>query len=255
MAVQDDIAAALAAIAGAKDALSSIAGQATGAIAQVTAAYNQRLSSLVGSYVVNQATGSDSNVGSSASPLRSIEAAIAKVPRGGLVEIAMQTDYTIEAPITIGDRRVLIYSVTGVQRSINFSVTQDMSVTPGSRVCNGFRLDGSSALSILNMRVIVPPIGAYAGLLDRLSAALFRQVSQYGLAAQSVCLLSCAIEIPAAPFGPIVQGDWPLTLAVIECSLPGAVTSLNGRLVGGYVNTSGVPANTVPSITTNLATI
>ena len=254
MAVQDDLAAALSAIAAATNSLNTIGAQATDAINRVTAAYTARLATLRASYYVNQITGSDANPGTPTAPLRSIQAAIDKVPLGGHCSVLLQSDFTTTDYIVIRNKFVYIGSADAGRRVFTPGLGIDNSFSPASRILYGFRFSGMATLSLYGVRVIIPAIDGYSSYSNRQSADLFLPISGGEVGPFSAAIIACDLSLPLSPFGALVP-DQNFALHMSDLALTGASQSLNGKVVRNVTNASGTAANTLPYLLTNLATV
>ena len=255
MSLEQSIAALTAQAGLLLDLPAQITATAQARIADITAAYNARIAGLTVEVYINALTGNDANAGTGAGvPLRTIERALALTPFGGRCVCRLQTDYTISADILVDYRTLTLFSDTAVQRNLNFTRLLDQTVAPNLRNVTGFRLNGTVLLQINGLTINVPAIdGAWASYGPGSKVALISSLQGQPGGNQAVNITNTALNIPTASFA--ILGYTPLSLYMAGITLPGATTSLNGRLIDGYASTSGVATNTVPFLVTNLLTI
>lgn len=224
-------------------------------IAAITAAYNARIAGLTIEVWINPLTGNDANTGTGAGvPLRTIERALALTPFGGRAVCRLQGDYTLTADIIVDYRTLTLFSDNNVQRNLNFTRLLDQTVAPNLRNVAGFRMNGISLIQINGLTINVPAVDApWSGYGAGSKVALISSLQGQPGGNQAVNFTNTAINLPATSF-PIL-GYTPLLLYMAGITLPGATTSLNGRLIDGYSSSSGVSAASVPFLVTNLTTI
>jgi hypothetical protein len=232
-----------------------IAQTATNQIAAVGAAYQARVASLTTTFVVNQATGSDTGTGTAAAPFRSIDQALSLTPRGGRCYVSLAADYTLSAHnILVDGKDLIVRSDSSVKRALVFERYLEATLTPNLRGVRGFHLGGGS-LSLLGLTINIPVLdGSWGNYLPANSSVIGVSDSE-NWRPLTVTVYNCAVVIPAVPFCALFDGSVLVDLTWYANALTGAVTSLNGRILSDQPNTAGVATPQVPSLRTNLTTI
>ncbi len=256
MAVQDDLAGALSAIAAATNTLNTIGAQATGAISAVTKAYNDRIASLRTLFYVNAITGSDAAAGTSAAPLRSISEAVRRTPYGGFCRVELRSAYTFTFAENLTlDKVDLTVIGDGVTRfPVTFERRVKDNITPAVREAAAIKFLRGGCINFCFIELVAPALDSFSQYQDYGSGCLFTSV-QLAYGVSSISFLLCNINLPTTPFGSLLQSLTQVSFIVEQCTLNGPVTSLNGRVVFGRTDSAGVAASTVSGLMTNLVTV
>lgn len=209
-----------------------------------------RLASLQKTVHVNQATGSDDNDGAAETPVKTIQKAIDLTPLGGRCVCFLQGDYVIDAPVTVLQRHVMLSSQS-TRFNLSFTRRIDASTGTNFRVIDAFRLRGNAAISLHNLRINIPALdGAYTGLPDQPTTALFGCTFAPMQGCFGVCITSCDVNIPASPYCNLLASGQAFTFVTSSVTFVGARTDLNGCVVRSITAAGGT---TPPrSLVTNL---
>lgn len=234
-----------------------VAAAAQNQINAVGAAYTSRLNSLLVAWYVNQATGLDTNPGTLAAPLKSIERALELSPRGAMVRIYLQSDYAISAaPIAIDGRRVRIGSADATRYAITPARSIDDTVTPNLRRLAGFDLQNGGGVIFYGVRINIPALEApWSAYGEHFMNAFVSGGGAFAAGLHHVAFASCDISMPATIHAPLLQGTQLWSFATTSVVLVGAATSLNGKILGGYTAAAGTATSGIPGLVTSLATV
>ncbi|ULL06028.1 hypothetical protein JNO42_03175 [Pseudomonas putida] len=198
---------------------------------------------------INQLTGSDTADGSYATPLKTLEKAIAMTPTGGLLSARLLADYAYSAHVTVEGISLEIRSDTiGTKRALKpayFSDTDGVISLASLAVMLGGQIsmrDVSLQLPTVN-GIATPPVGGFNTAIKSNTTGTSPFLA--------IKMINCEIvDAPGATASLCSPAGMPLLLAVTGVSFP---ASFGGRYVAGV--TSGVSANTLPHVVTNVATL
>ena len=250
MSLETSIATLVAQAGALLDLPQQMANAATARLGVHQAAWDARLASLEAIYHVHQTAGSDVNQGLAASPLQSVQQAIDRTPRGGAVTVYFQSAYNFSAIVDLKGRHVRLMSDGTERRALTFDRSYALD-TSQQRILQSFRSPSGSSLAIGTLRVVMPDGAPYAANPDWGNAALVK--APYPNCIVNLSLINSDIDLPATPFGPLVNPGAANILAVVNCTAVGQ--PLNGRVIGGQTAGAGVAASSMPNLLTNLATV
>lgn len=182
--------------------------------------------------------GDNTNDGlTAATPLQTINAAIAKTPPGSYVLIKLLSDYTMEADITSGGRMVRIAGRNTSDVSTQRNLTQTVSGGAARRlICqNG----GGFQLGYIDVYLTKSTI----------SSGPTAFVSGHN---KSLYLLNCGVDVETGVTTVSVMGQDGISILEVD-----TVTALDDAIAGKWVGgvSSGVNPNTLGKVLTNLATL
>lgn len=236
-----------------------IANAAQDKLAEMAAAYQGHLSSLLVAVSVDQVNGLDTNAGTAAAPLKTLQKALSLTPRGGMCVVTLLGDYTLTADVAIDGKKLCIYSGGGAKKNIYFDRFANNAVAPAQRNCRKFTFRQGGALLLFGCTVNVPVLDAtYNGLTAASELALCGGIGDYGadgLDAITLQMYLCDYKIPATPYCCMLPASMPIDLVIIANTLNGAITSLNGQVMSGITAAGGTAASGVSLLRTNLSTI
>jgi hypothetical protein len=224
-------------------------------IALVGNEYQTRIATLVTDVFVAGTNGLDTNPGTLASPVKTIQRALAMTPRGGRCRVLLKENIIVAAPIFISGRDLNITSDSSVRHTISFTRELVTAVTPNLRQISGFRLDGICSVNFSGVGVILSELdGTWPGFSDTGFSALIGWSSSSTISLTQITMLNCDLNIPATPFGALLDGSSvPFMLLLSAITFVGAATSLNGKVIRGITAVGGTAAS--KNILTNLATV
>ncbi|HWD30938.1 hypothetical protein [Pseudomonas sp. GZD-222] len=229
------------------DLITYFNGKKAGIDAAVSAAV-AAAPSISRAFFVDSQLGSDDNLGTSASPFKTLEAAIKAVPAGGRADVTLQRDYTLSAHVVLSGRKLVVRGEPGAGRKLilnEFQVDNDGTV---NRRMGSFWQGGESAVELVSLTLSLPATTpgdntAYYALSfgSGSSAPAVNQLRLYNL----------TFELRGAFLGTLMgPGSVLFQLALVGTSLP---ASLNGRLIPGIA--AGTESKTLSHVITNLATL
>lgn len=233
----------------------ALADQFTQGRGALEALYNNRLAARSVVIWVNAIGGSDANSGASPDqPLATLLRAVALIPPGGVGDVRLMSDITIQQQIELQGRSLTVRSDTSVRRRLTFGRGFQDAVAASGRQSMGFRLGGSSSLVILGLTLVVPPLdGNFVNVAPNSYGPFITSLDIAFSGTQQVTVAYCDIEQAATPFAALLGGLSMMTLYWFVNTLVGQQASMNGRVLEGVTNTAG----TAPPVTlrTNLSQI
>ncbi|HRD79046.1 MAG TPA: hypothetical protein PK264_24460 [Hyphomicrobiaceae bacterium] len=237
-----------------------IATTATAKIAEVTAAYNQRMATFTVTVTVDEVTGLDTQPGTDALPVRTMAKALSMVPVGGVGTIRLASDVTLTATIRIANKRVVIVSNSAVRRKLSFAKLPWIAGASTYRGVAAFGLADGASLHFNFVELMIPDGAGDAHIPHWFASPIGVSVTP-GAGAPDVGFYDVAINLPATPYAAVIGVGFgstlhrPTSLWVYAMTLPGAITSINGRLFHDITATAGTAAASLNWLTTNLTTV
>lgn len=232
-----------------------LANTATAQIAAVGAAYAARLASWSGDYVVDDIVGADTNPGTTALPLKTMQRAVALTPPGGRCIIRLNSAIPLNQDVVVNGQHVFVTSTSATRHVITPNRYQVTSVTPNQKKQFGFRFKGGSVQLYGVGLALTANDGNWPTYVANGHYPLFTPYDASNVMPYAVAINYCDLPWPAAPFGPLLWPDHPASLYMLNNTLNGGLTSLNGWLVHLTTNTAGTASTTLPWLRTNLATV
>lgn len=218
----------------------TLATAATAKINEVGGVYNSRLAALETTVYINQTTGVDTAAGTAGAPVKTIQRALAMTPLGGRCYALLQGPYTVDAPIAINQRHLLVRSETSVRHVVSFTRRLVDTVTPNLRSLDGFSLTGNASLVISGLRLNVPALDGTWPTYTGSNETMIQLRSSTDAGQRYYAIINCDLDIPASPFGALISDGVPQAAWISSNTLVGAATSLNGKVLRGYTNVAGV---------------
>ncbi|MNJ47134.1 hypothetical protein D3C77_422820 [compost metagenome] len=190
-------------------------------------------------------TGIDTNDGATATPLKTIDKALANTPVGGICRVYLQADYQMLVNITVEGRFLTVFSdASGVKRKIlpAYYPSSDNSVM----YMAGFALTNGGSVMLQDMTIPLPSPAGLSLQPTGFTWSLFKTTSNGGTPFVPIKLTSCEITAPADFLGWIIGSpNSAVIFEVLSVSFP---SGFNGRYVHGVV------ANTAPATLSNILT-
>lgn len=235
----------------------AIADAAAAAVTRVSNAYTALVAGQV-SVVVDPVNGQDdpARSGLAAQPLKTVQAALARTPVGGVCIVALTGPITIDTIILVKARILQIVSTTATRHAVNFVRSTLDASGQTYRNLTGFRLSHTAQLNFIGVTINMPAAdGAFLPALEYQESAPFRVSGAGEDTLTSVQLTLCDLNLPAVPFARLTSHfSQPLALVVNGCTLTGS--PLVGRISRANTNTATpVATSTLRWMLTNLTEI
>ncbi|NTY91981.1 hypothetical protein [Pseudomonas putida] len=224
----------------------TVNGKMAGINAAVSAAV-AAAPNMVRVYWVDSQLGNDAdNIGSEASPFKTLQRAVDATPDGGRVQVWLSKDYVLDKHVNLQGRKLMVAGVTGAGRKLvcnEFIPEGDTFLRMGS-----FWLSNDSTIQFANMTLSLP--ASSAGDLSAYYALAFGSGSSAPIMMQAR-LYNCAFELRGTFRGKIFgPGSVIFALSIIGTPVPSA---LNGQLVPGIA--AGTLSKDVGHVITNLSSL
>lgn len=207
----------------------------TGLIGDVAAASTLTLS-------VDAVLGDDVALGTEETPLKTIEAALARVPSGGRLKIKLLSDYVIDRLIQLEGGTLYIVG-DGAQRQITFAEVDPDN--PAAERSPGFMPRDGGSINYLRFQSI-DLVGAQNPTPAAVVLPAFFQVNS----PMFVRMLGCEIILPPGSDQWIFAANGFVSFNITTTVIP---SDIAGRWVQGV--TSGTDPLTLPMVQTNLVTL
>ena len=202
---------------------------------------------LVKSYYVDQVAGVDTNVGTQAAPLKTIEQALSNTPAGGLCTVILINDYTMNGTITTDKQMLHIKSlISTVKKKLNtpYYMQDDLVKLPG------FTFGTGGVVMLTDITLTLPSI-AGVPVPQPFYNALFKTGSVAGIPMQTVKFSrSEVLQAADATATLFVQLSSAVTFMVTETTFP---AGFGGRYISGVA--SGTSPTALSTVITNLGTL
>lgn len=235
-----------------------IAAQATANNAALLATMQGRIAAMSTEFWVDQTLGLDTNAGTAAAPLKTIQKAIDLTPPGGVLKARLARDCLVTADIMVDNRRVNILSANATRYRLMFD--RSFYETGGVQYRRPFKfiIKNSPHLNFESITVAVPAAdGIYAAMNGSTYHSSIVGASWFNdTGLPRISFAYCDIEIPAAAFGNMcgIGGDGQL-LVWQENSCTFTVTAGNGKRIVGITNTAGTAVSGLNWCVSNLTNI
>lgn len=241
MSLEQSIATATNEVGRARDEILNFATVAQEQIARVTDAYASTISNFTAIFHVNETTGLDTGSGLAGDPLRTIQEAVSRTPRGSRISVRLATDITLRENVVLDQRELDIRSDTsGVRRDFSFERKLNTNTTPNQRFLANFIFTGSSGIYFQDINLKIPAIdGNFGDFVPNSAANIFVAFSNTPFTA-NIAFGLCDIEFPPVPFAPMI-GNTPCNLKIGSTTFSGS--NRFGNIHGGFTNPAGTPIN------------
>lgn len=199
-------------------------------------------------FFVNQLIGDDNALGNVDSPFKTIERAIAATPDGGVADISLVENYTLDVTISVKSRRIMIRGDNGSSNSRKLTLNEYLS-TNGMKKFGGFQVDRGGAVDFADMTISLPDsAGGLSAAQDNYYAMVYGGGSKTpGFLA--VKLYNVVFALRGTFTGKFIGSGVPcVSLGAINCTIPAA---LEGSMVNGVA--AGKDPSTIPWLTTNIS--
>lgn len=200
-------------------------------------------------FFVNQLTGLDTNDGSAAAPLKSIDKALSNTPVGGVCIASLQADYVMSVNIGNDGRQLTLQSdVAGIKRKVtaNYYPASDGTST----YLSGFSMVNGGAMMAADIQFVMPTSVGVSPAPIGFVNALFKSTSNGGSIVLSLKLSAC--EIQAAAEGGYIIGA-PNSAVIFESMGTSFPSGFGGRYISGVA--SGTAPATLSNVMTNLSSL
>lgn len=239
------------------DSASRVEAAATAQINKVGAAYSSRLAAMSTTFYVDQLLGNDANEGTQASPLKTINRAVALTPPGGgICTTNLLSDYHVDADINLSGRKLIVGRV-GVTRKLTFAkYTLDPGTNVTYRAVRGFVSDGRFchvALSGLNVE-LPEAVANEIGLPESTYPAIFKEQWALAPGAGIFEFYNCSVSVPLERYGPLC-GFSGATFISLVTTFGGARGHIRGRVFSGVTDEAGVDPKTLNLLRSNLTLV
>lgn len=199
---------------------------------------------------VDPVGGLDTNAGTAASPLKTINKAIANTPVTGVCQVQLLGDYVVDSPIAVNVGLLRIVG-DGAKRGLNFKYFYGADA---ASALGGFVYgEGCQGMEIANCTLALPTITgvAVSGMSTR-GASAFRTYGATTL--PTLCCLglnACTVTKAADFVGALITTSLAgVSLQVSSTTFP---SDMAGKYIGGIA--AGTNPNTLSNILTNLASL
>lgn len=194
---------------------------------------------------VDSQLGSDDNLGTAASPFKTIQKAVDVTPSGGRCEIWLQKDYTLAGHVRLYGRQVMLRADEGSGRRLILNeYTPDTETLP--RV-GCFWQSSASTLEFANLTISFPNSSPAVSNYCALSIASGSTAPLI----MSVRLWNCVLELRGTYRGRLIGPESMLImLGVSSTAIPSA---LAGQILPGVA--AGTDSKTLPHVLTNVPTL
>ncbi|HGY3554940.1 TPA: hypothetical protein ACNVV3_000935 [Pseudomonas putida] len=195
-------------------------------------------------FYVDSQIGSDENVGSRASPFKTLQRAVDATPSGGRCDVTLLRDYGLDRHVMQKGRSMLVRSdlESPCKLVLNEFTTEDGLVRMGS-----FWQASDSALEFANLTLVLP---ASSAVVDRYCALTFSSGSTAPLML-SLRFFNCGLELRGTFRGYLIGPESSVIgLGVTNTTIPAA---LAGRIVPSVA--AGTESKSLSNIITNVPTL
>ena len=249
----------MAALISASDRLAACAAAFEGANAAhialrdaLQAEFSTRQASLAVTVHVNQAVGSDTAAGSAQAPLRSLDAALARTPFGGVCTVILLADY--EVPYAAGfpystridGRRLVITAPPGPLRALTFNRGPLGGAT---RQLAPFSLENGGSLVLRGIKTVIPDATGYPAAIG--SDCQIVAISRHDRAYSGICELTLRggeLALPTNHFAALLEAGSPCALTVEGVTVTGA--PLAGRVMWAVAAGATTPRHVLSTLVT-----
>ncbi len=199
---------------------------------------------------VNQLTGSDTNDGTAASPLKTIDKAIGNTPVGGVARVMLQADYVLSVNVSLDARTLILYSdVSGTKRKVTSSYYSSENGTISYLA--GFAQSNGGQMLAQDITFVIPGPAGVVPAPGGFTTSLFKSTAGGGAIICSVKLTSCDVQA-AADFNGTLVGA-PNSAVVFEAVSTTFPSAFGGRYIYGAA--AGTAVASLSNLVTNLTAI
>jgi hypothetical protein len=206
-----------------------VADAATAGVGRIDAAFTASARNVVAVYV-NAAIGVDSAArsGGVGQPLATINAAVERVPVGGVGYIYLAAPITISVSVPIRGRTIMLFSSSATRHEVSFQRTTSAGLY---RTMAGFSMEAGGHLLISGLSIQVPSVAGFEG---------------FGLWGSSAL-----VQVQNDPLTTLLYFTGPMALRLVNCVMTGS--PLTGRVHAVQTNTTTAqPTSNHRYILTNL---
>lgn len=236
-------------VAASNQLLAAINGKMAGINAAVAAAIaavpvNKR------AWYINQLTGSDTNDGTPASPLKTVEKAIANTPVGGFCVALLQADYDMTGDISL-EARSLEWRTDAIGTKRNLRPIYVPSADGATKVMSGVICGIGSLMALRDVTLTLPSATGVLPVPSGFLNSFFKGAGTGGSPMVGLKLTTVDVVDAVGATGSLCgQGTCGLSLQVTGTTFP---SGFAGRYVYGVA--AATAANTLTNVLTNLSTL
>ena len=202
---------------------------------------------MVRTYYVDQIAGVDTNVGTQAAPLKTIEKALSNTPDGGLCTVVLMADYTMSGAITTNKQFLHVKSLLStvkVKLNTPYYLQDDVSKLPGFTFATG------GVILLTDITLTLPSIAGMP-VPQPFYNSFFKTGSVAGIPMITVKFSRCEVlQAGDATATLFVQLSSAMTFMVTETTFP---AGFGGRYISGVA--SGTAPVALSTVITNLGTL
>lgn len=209
-------------------------------------------------WYVDPVLGLDSNPGTLAAPLKTIERAIAATPSSGLCNIQLLKDYDVARQINSTCAALVVFGATGTEtlRVKYFQQTTDYSnpSAPFETRLGGFALQRqASNIELRGLTIILPsPAGVTPAVVNSRMNSFIRTYGSFSVPPLTGIQMNAVTVQKASDFvGSLISA--PSSCVALGCGGVSFPTDFAGRYIDGIA--AGTDTKTLSRIVTNLATL
>lgn len=222
-----------------------------GAIDSAVATAVAAIPNMERSWFVNQLTGQDSNPGTVAEPLRSIDKAIANTPVGGTCIVRLQSDYRHETYNLVVTSRVLLITSDTLGTKRKLICTYQSSVTSNASYLSGFGLTSGAHLGFRELHIALPSPEGITPVPGGTANALIKTYSAQVTGMISLKLDTCDITAADGLTASLLPNiACAVVFQSVGCSFPAGFA---GRYIQGVV--AGTASTSLSNLLTNHSTL
>ena len=250
--VNEQLAALSAEIVGIKGSADAVSAAAVNGVNNVAAAFTTRAATLRAVVYLDQISGSDTNPGTLALPVKTMQQAVDMVPTGGQVFIYVIGTYSMPTPVIVNQKSVMITSSNGARNAFGFDRRQQLyGATMYRELCN-FRCSGMCSINFNTLRIVMPAVDGSWGSFPPTQTEMIGVATSGDISLLQTSWNNIDFEIPTVPFGSLITAQ-PQTLQVGSYAMVGGAASILGKIVSGVTAVGGTA--TPVSLTSNMTSI
>jgi hypothetical protein len=222
-------------------------GNAKASIANALAAAVAAAPEISRTFYVDQAAGDDLAAGTLAAPMKTINRAVASTPSGGVCDVILLKDYTLDVTLNVRNRHLMIRGDSSDTNTRKLIINEFLSST-GTRMIGSFQVGSSVSLGFADLTLSLPNMALSNGALDTYCALIYAG-GQTIPGFFPVKLYKVGFDLRGTFSAKIVGVGLPvLSLTAVNTTIPSA---LEGSLISGV--SAGKDPNTIPYLLTNIA--
>lgn len=201
-------------------------------------------------WYINQITGSDTNDGSAAFPLKTVEKAIANTPVGGFCVALLQADYDMTGDIAL-ESRSMEWRTDAIGTKRNLRPSYISSADGLTKIMTGLICGIGSVVGLRDVTLTLPSATGVVPAPSSFLNSFFKGAGTGGAPMIGLKLTTVDVVDAAGATGYLVgPGTCGLSLQVTGTTFP---SGFAGRYVYGV--SAATASNTLTNVLTNLSTL